>query len=230
MNYGYRIFNWALPNLCVCCRMPIPTPAKVCRSCLCDIKRLDFNNSSNLLHRPDIKALIPNPNFDSLFATCWYQQPVSMWLKNLKFNKQLTCKNALHQLIKAQIKDAQLLPNWQIPEVLIPIPLHWQRRIFRGFNQSEEIWQRAGVPIDTESVTRIKHTKPQSELNKRARKTNIKGAFRCDLKQQYQHVAIVDDIITTGYTVNEVAAQLKLAGVQHISVWVIAISDPTKPT
>ncbi|WP_394227511.1 ComF family protein [Pseudoalteromonas spongiae] len=148
----------------------------------------------------------------------------------MKFNKQLTYKAALHQLIKAQLKDAQAEQNWQTPDVLMPVPLHWQRRVVRGFNQSEEIWQRTGIAVDTQSFTRVKRTKPQSELNKRARKTNIKGAFSCKLTHQYQHVAIVDDIITTGYTVNEIARLLKSAGVKQVSVWVFAISDPAKPS
>lgn len=228
MNYCYRLFNWALPNLCVCCHQPVHAPAKICRICLSDIARLNFKSSANLLHRPDINKLIPNPTFDSLFAVCWYQHPVSAWLKGMKFNKQLTYKAALHQLIKAQLKDAQAEQNWQTPDVLMPVPLHWQRRVVRGFNQSEEIWQRTGIAVDTQSITRVKRTKPQSELNKRDRKTNIKGAFSCNLTHRYQHVAIVDDIITTGYTVNEIARLLKSAGVKQVSVWVFAISDPTK--
>ncbi|MCF6456413.1 phosphoribosyltransferase family protein [Pseudoalteromonas sp. MMG024] len=230
MNYCSRLFNWALPNLCVCCRQPIRAPAKICRVCLSDIERLSFKSSANLLHHPDINKLIPNPTFDSLFAACWYQHPASTWLKGIKFNKQLTYKAALHQLIKAQMKDAQAEQNWQMPDVLMPVPLHWQRRVVRGFNQSEEIWQRTGIAVDTKSIVRTKRTKPQSELNKRDRKTNIKGAFSCELKHQYQHVAIVDDIITTGYTVNEIARLLKSAGVKQVSVWVFAISDPSKPS
>ncbi|WP_372767499.1 ComF family protein [Pseudoalteromonas sp.] len=226
MNFYNKLLNWVLPNLCVSCREQLLAPAKLCRFCLSDIERIAFKDSANLLHHPDIYKLLKSPQFDCLFAVTWYQPPSSFWLKGLKFNKQLIYINALRQLIKQQLKEASNQKNWQHPEVIMPVPLHWFRYFRRGFNQSEEIWRNLNIPIDTQSLIRVKNTKAQSELNKRQRKSNIKGAFSCNLIQPYQHVAIVDDIITTGNTVNELTQLLKKAGVKHVSVWVVAISDP----
>lgn len=227
MNLIKNLLDWALPNTCLYCREPIRAPAKLCRFCLADIERITFKDSADLLHRPDINKLLKSPQFDSLFAVTWYQPPTSEWLKGLKFNKQLIYINAFRQLIKHQLKAAKSYQNWQQPEVIMPVPLHWLRDFHRGFNQSEKIWQNLDIPIDTHSLKRIKRTKAQSELNKRERKSNVSGAFSCNLLRNYQHVAIVDDILTTGNTVNELARLLKAAGVKEVSVWVVAISNPS---
>ena len=227
MNVCKSLLDWALPNTCLCCRERLRHPAKLCRFCLADIERITFKDSANLLHRPDINKLLKSPKFDSLFAVTWYQDPTSQWLKALKFNKQLIYINALRQLIKQQLLAAKRFKNWQQPDVIMPVPLHWLRDFRRGFNQSEEIWQGVNIPIDTHSLVRIRRTKAQSELNKRDRKSNVRGAFNCNLLTRYQHVAIVDDIITTGNTVNELTRLLKNAGVREVSVWVVAISAPS---
>lgn len=112
-----------------------------------------------------------------------------------------------------------------MPEILIPLPLHKWRLFFRGFNQAElltkHLAKSLSIPVDYDALTRIKATKAQSNLGKLARKQNVKGAFEYQAKQPYRHVAIVDDVITTGATVNQVCELLTQAGVTHISVWCI---------
>ena len=110
-----------------------------------------------------------------------------------------------------------------MPGCILPVPLHHRRLKARGFNQSLEcarfIARRLNIPIDTQSVKRIKHTPPQMELPLEVRRRNIRGAFAVSQASYSQHVAVVDDVVTTGSTVNELARMLRRAGVKHIQVW-----------
>ena len=220
-----EIFNGLLPNQCVSCFCNVREPAKLCRTCLNDIELLDIKRSPNLLLRHDIARLIKRPQFDSLFAATWYQPPIDNWLKQFKFNRQWSHQQALRQVLKRQLKKARQSPHWHEPELCVPVPLHWFREFKRSYNQSELLWQSLNLPIDTKVITRTRSTRAQSELNKRQRSQNIRGAFHCELTKPYQHIALLDDVITTGATVNELARLLKSTGVKQVSVWTFAITD-----
>jgi ComF family protein len=113
-----------------------------------------------------------------------------------------------------------------MPDILIPVPLHKQRLVERGFNQSLEISRAVSkqlpVPIDTQCVRRVKSTQAQQTLNITQRKQNIKGCFEMQQSHNYKHVVLIDDVITTGSTVNELAHTLKKSGVEKVGVWSIA--------
>lgn len=106
-------------------------------------------------------------------------------------------------------------------EALVPIPLHGSRRRKRGFNQAEllakELSRRSGIPMEGRLLIRKKRTKPQKELNDRERISNLKNAFSVRKgKISYQKIILVDDIYTTGSTVEEAARILKENGVQTV--------------
>lgn len=227
MKTTNRLLNWLLPNQCLSCHCEVRAPAKLCHTCKNDIELLSFNRSSNLLHRPDIAKLFVQPSFDELLTASWYVDPIASWLKQLKFENKLIYKEAIQQLLKQQLRNARRLSNWQEPELYVTVPLHWVRQLQRGYNQSEQIWQFLS-PLQTNIICRQRPTKAQSELNKKSRKSNISGAFRYNLQQQYKHVAILDDIITTGSTVNEIAKLLKSNGAETVSVWTAAITPANK--
>jgi len=128
---------------------------------------------------------------------------------------------------------AQLLANTLInrptplPEVLIPVPMaHW-RRAARGFNQSMEIGcdlaRHFGLKLDPAALVKIRNTAPQAELSRQQRRTNLGGVFEFRRRSPVPAtVALIDDVMTTGSTVNECARVLKQAGVEEVSVWVVA--------
>jgi ComF family protein len=109
---------------------------------------------------------------------------------------------------------------WQA-EVLIPIPLHSSRRRKRGYNQAallaREISKRCGIPVEEHLLYRVKKTKAQKELNDQERQTNLKHAFSVRKGEiPYQTVILVDDIYTTGSTIDAAAAVLKENGIQTV--------------
>ena len=113
-----------------------------------------------------------------------------------------------------------------LPECIVPIPLSNGRIRGRGFNQSMEIARpvsrKLGIPLKPGLLERIRNTPPQSKLDIRERRRNIRNAFRFNGKASPGHVAIIDDVVTTGSTVNEAARILRLAGAKRIEVWSVA--------
>ena len=112
-----------------------------------------------------------------------------------------------------------------LPKLVIPVPLHPKRLKERGFNQSQligkSIAKTLNIPCSTKGVKRIVNTQAQSGLNSTERKRNIKNAFSVE-RSLPDHIAIVDDVVTTGMTVSELARQARKCGVKRIDVWCIA--------
>jgi ComF family protein len=116
-----------------------------------------------------------------------------------------------------------------LPELLIPVPLHRMRLRTRGFNQAMELarhlGQRLAVPVDCRICRRDRRTEPQSLTPLRLRRRNLRGAFSVTGELPAgAHVAIIDDVMTTGHTVEELARVLTRAGAGRVEVWVIARS------
>lgn len=116
-----------------------------------------------------------------------------------------------------------------LPECIIPMPLHQKRLVERGFNQAVEISKiiskKIHVPIDYSLCHRTKYTPFQSGLSAKQRKLNLKNAFNISNTKSYQHVAIFDDVVTTGTSVDELAKKLKLSGVKIVEVWALARTE-----
>lgn len=162
------------------------------------------------------------PTFDSAFAPLLYQPPVDFLVKELKFHGRLAVAELLGRWLAEALKNR----TDALPECIIPVPLHLTRLRERGFNQALEIAQpvarRLAIALRFDSVRRIIPTVPQSQLDAQMRRTNVQGAFMVNRPIQARHVAIIDDVTTTGSTVTEIAKALRAAGVERIEVWVCA--------
>lgn len=117
----------------------------------------------------------------------------------------------------------------EAPDVFVPVPVHPSRRRQRGFNQAELLAKKLGeklkIPVDNKCLIRVKKTVPLKELGARQRAVALKDAFwvRGNIKLPYRHVMLVDDIYTTGGTINECAKALRRAGVERVTFLCIAI-------
>ena len=110
------------------------------------------------------------------------------------------------------------------PEVLLPVPLHWWRQWQRGYNQSALIGRtlsrELGIPMDENLLKRCKATPPQSRLDRRTRKKNLRNAFSLN-EHHYRHVALLDDVVTTGATAEAITRALMRSGVETVEIWAI---------
>lgn len=149
-----------------------------------------------------------------------YEFPVDASIKALKFRRKLFYGPALAELL---CRECQHLPD-DIDAVL-PVPLHWRRRWLRGFNQADEIStpvaRHLNVPL-IRNVRRVRATPFQSGLGARERTKNLRGAFDVRGELLAKHVLIIDDVITTGATVRQLARVLHQAGVGKVSALAVA--------
>ena len=149
-----------------------------------------------------------------------YEFPVDAAIKAFKFRRKLFYAPALAQLLLAACES--LPPD---VDAVLPVPLHWRRRWFRGFNQAEElarpVAQHLAAPLLT-NVARRRPTRSQSGLNATKRARNLRSAFSVGGKLTSEHVLIVDDVITTGATIHEIARAIRHAGATRVSALAVA--------
>lgn len=127
----------------------------------------------------------------------------------------------------------EALPREEQFDVIVPMPLHWRKRLQRGFNQAEllakVVSRRSGVGI-TNALRRRKQTDPQAGLTRSQRRTNVAGAFEVSRREQVEgrHVLLIDDVLTTGATAGACAAALKRAGARRVTLLTLARADRRK--
>jgi len=230
------IYNWLKNNLiskqCLLCLSPTNNKHLLCAGCEkdlpentyhCIICAIPFTTSqSNALELVCGKCQKHPPNYTTSVIPHIYAAPLKQLITQLKFHGNLSYAPLLAQNFINSItrrKD-------KLPECIIPVPLHTQRLHERGFNQAIElariIANQLNIPLNYSFCQREKSTPFQSGLSAKQRMQNLKNAFSITKQHSYKHVAIFDDVVTTGTTVNELARKLKQSGVEIIEVWAIA--------
>ena len=188
----------SLPRLperrCEVCALPLAS-GKICGACLADA-----------------------PEYDAVASSCGYAFPVDALIQRYKYGGDLTLAPAL----------SALLIDAAAPRVdlIVAMPLSRARLRSRGFNQAQElarhVARRLRIPLAADAVRKIADTPPQATLPWKARARNVRGAFVCDADLTGKHVAVVDDVMTTGATLNELARNLKAAGAAKVTGWIVA--------
>lgn len=162
------------------------------------------------------------PYFDRTVAAFAYDFPVDKLVQALKFNEHLALARSLARTLGLRIVVR--------PDGIVPMPLHPARLRERGFNQSLELARHLArqldIPLLSHAVQRVRDTPPQAGLRWKERKKNLRQAFSCDGAVAGKHIAIVDDVMTTGASLNELAKVLKAAGARDVSAWVVARTLP----
>lgn len=205
-----RAFDNALmPLRCVFCGIRTRPPERyICEGCYGDLQKIPSPPP------PESSPL----EFD--VAAVAYAFPVDVAIKAMKFQRRLFYAPAFAELL---CTAARALPD-DIDAVL-PVPLHWRRRWFRGFNQAVEIARPVakclGVPL-VGNVRRKRATPFQSGLSARERARNLRSAFVVRGLLPFRHVLIIDDVITTGTTVRQLARVMRRAGVKKVSALAVA--------
>jgi len=212
---------------CFLCSSPSDGQQTICRACL---KDLAYNaDACPACAKPNTASRLcadclnqPQTFMDSIRTLFQYHYPVNRLIQHMKFKQGLDIANHLGgMLAELFFKD-----NTDLPDCIVAVPLHSRRLIARGYNQSVElarpISKELGVKLDTSFCRRIRATLPQADLPAKKRKGNVRNAFSVTGACSYDHVLLIDDVITTGSTVNELARTLGLAGVHRIDVLAVA--------
>ena len=174
-------------------------------------------------------CLQQEPAWDRMVIIGRYNEPLSTLIHRFKFQKQFQLDRTLARLLYLAIREARRNHQLPLPEVILPVPLHHVRQWQRGYNQADllarQLSQWINIPVKNNLITRTNRTPTQRGLSAKDRRQNLKNAFQLSAKARdfpYRHVALIDDVITTGATLNEIAKLLRKANVTHIQVWGLA--------
>ena len=206
-------------EICLSCYQALPHNDNFCTRCALPLAD-DIENK--VLCGRCIKRL---PQFDYSLSLFRYEGEIIKLIHQLKFGEKISYARSIGEMLLFLFEDVSL-PEQSKPDCIIPVPLHKKRLRQRGYNQSTEIARvisrKTGIPIAHDVVKRERNTTMQTGLKAKERHKNIRGAFNIIERKNYKHVLIIDDVVTTGSTVNELAKELKKNGVDKIGVLSIA--------
>lgn len=201
---------------------PVANPSRRCRYCAIPIATDDRACGTCLQKRPA---------FDRTLVACDYIAPLDQLVLALKFGRRLAIAPALAQMLASTL---ELPDSYPLPDILIPVPLSRQRLAQRGFNQALEIAKPlarlTAIPLYPTLLQRVRDTTAQTRLHPNQRLHNIAHAFALNSdyadKISNRHIGVVDDVMTTGATLHEIAACLKRQGAQRVTNIVFARTPP----
>lgn len=224
LNNCRNIAQSALPQACLLCGARV-AGSLICRACGDDMPALPAARCPQCaLPAPDGhlcgRCLKHPPSFRHTVAAHAYAFPLDALVKHFKYGGNLGladwCADSL----------ARALAGTPMPDVVLPMPLHDTRLAQRGFNQAAEIARRLaprlGVPWLARGCRRVRDTPPQAGLDLGARRRNLRGAFDCRADLAGKRVALLDDVMTSGASLDELARTALKAGATEVWAWVVA--------
>jgi ComF family protein len=218
--------RWLLPPRCLLCGAPGSNDLDLCADCAAELPRNRLCCARCALPLPAPAALCGHcqrhpPPWDAAWAPFRYAWPLDRLESRYKFAAELAAGRALGALWLGEPTPVAL------PQLLVPVPLHRARLRRRGYNQALELAKplarHLGVPLRHDVLQRLRATDAQTELDAAARRRNVRGAFAVrEVIALPAHVAVLDDVMTTGATLAECARVLKRAGAARVDVWALA--------
>ncbi|HEY0268818.1 MAG TPA: ComF family protein [Methyloradius sp.] len=223
-------FNQFLfPQACLLCAASDGGELAICQDCLTDLPRHTIDQCPQCALPAYQNQLCGHciaspPAFDTTNALFRYEFPVDAMLQRYKYQHLLNMAQTFAQMI---LND---LPNAKLPDLIIPMPLHPLRLKERGFNQSLEIARIVGktlnIKVDAQVCSRIKPSPPQASLPLKERVKNMQSAFACNTTLDGLNIALIDDVMTTGASLNSLSKTVKKAGASNVECWVVARTLP----
>lgn len=236
MNLFNTLFNRFLPQTCSCCaslihynslsmlceecRYALPWLGDACLVCAIPLADCISSICGQCIKDP--------PDFSSAKIPFRYDYPLDRIILDFKFQQQLSkCKTLSHLMLDYLHDEYQYQ---QLPEALVPVPMYWKRQFKRGFNQSEQLAHALGkffqLPVLSQVCFRKHHKKAQKDSDKHTRENNLRNAFSVNDRTLHliknKHLALIDDVVTTGATVREVSKLLIKQGAASVVVWALA--------
>ena len=202
-------------DLCMTCYRQLPRNTDCCYQCA------EVFATSSTSPRICGQCLSRRPAFDETHAPFLHQAAIRYLITRLKFNADYKNARLLGLLLAEYVSQAA-----ERPELIVPVPLHRSRYRERGFNQSIEIARtvsrQLAIPLDLQTCRRQRDTPHQTGLSAKLRRKNLHQAFVLTKPLHVRHVALLDDVMTTGTTAHELALILKKSGVSRVDVWACA--------
>lgn len=222
-----EIYDFFLPRICPCCEKKLGLSEKmVCADCLRKLssvkdERLELEFEKKFCSKKIISGFRSVYIFEK-------DTEIQNVIHALKYENRFKIGLFLGDILGKRIKEE--MANWQI-NAIIPVPLHKLKRAERGYNQSlyiaEGLSKRTNIPVLNDAVKRKRFTQSQTKLNLSEREKNVKDAFsiRRPDKIQSKNILLIDDVITTGATINECGSVLLKGGAKSVYAASVAIAD-----
>ncbi len=199
-------------DLCVGCATELPRIECGCRQCGIPLEHDSLCGD----------CLIAPPTFLRCIAPLRYEPPISHLVGSFKYQSNFNHGRILSQLLIERLRQENALAI----DAMIPVPLHWWRRWRRGFNQTEliadELSRALQLPMQSRWLHKIRGGAPQQHLDAEARQRNLRDAFACNRDLNGLHLAVIDDVVTTGATANAIARLLRARGAASVQIWALA--------
>lgn len=215
-----------IPVVCILCDQYLSEAELLCDHCYTLLQTLKHGCKVCAKPLRDLEQTICNdcqrdpPEFDKIYTAFAYVEPLQHILHNFKYYNALYLKSLITKLLQAAP-----IPHNQIG-CLVPVPLSKQKLQQRGYNQAailgKELAKQLSVQYNANLIKKILHTTNQVDLTGDARRKNLCNAFACIDDIAVSTVTLIDDIVTTGSTVNEISKVLKARGVNSVNVWCVA--------
>jgi ComF family protein len=191
------------PPFCTVCATPL---ASTCVPSIC----------GNCLRKP--------PAYHHTIAGWQYRWPLDRLIHAFKFHHQFSLLPVLAKPLLDRLRDQPA------PDILIPMPLHPQRLRQRGYNQAlllaQHLSRQMKLPVLKTACQRTRHTTEQSGLSRAERVSNLRHAFICAAAVRGQHIALIDDVMTSGSSAHWLAQALLTAGASSVNCWILARTPP----
>ncbi|MBT8120825.1 MAG: ComF family protein [Gammaproteobacteria bacterium] len=229
MELAHKLLSHLFPSRCILCQKALHQVIELCPECYTSLPHNESCCQRCALPLPEElgnsilcgRCISKAPAFDYAHSLFRYEGSVIGMVHQLKFGEKISHARSIGEMLWAR-----LLQTGESPDCLLPVALHDSRLRQRGFNQSIEISRvmakKSGIPVEYDAVARHRRTSAQTGLDAKLRKKNLKGAFAVVRTIAYEHVLIIDDVMTTGATVDELARLLKNNGVMRVGVLTIA--------
>ncbi len=208
-------------EVCHYCSEQLIHNSRACQRCALPLKGSEPHICGNCLSHKYY--------FEQVYSPFIYTDEIRYLIRQLKYHNKIHYARTLAGLFIQQSKN---LEDFRLPQQLIPMPMHQHRLRQRGYNQALELTRSLSrhfhIPIDYQSLIRYRSTGLQAGLNARERQKNVRNAFKITTSahkfrlSHVKHIALVDDVMTTGSTLNEAARILKQAGIQRVDGWIMA--------
>ena len=209
-------------QLCSGCQQDLPFNTHACRHCA-----LPVTEGSQFCG----SCLTKPPAYDRCISPFRYEPPVADFIHAFKYRRDFASGGLLAELLVQGLKEHYASSAW--PDLLIPVPMHWRRLWVRGFNHSTQLSKsihrqlKSEITFNPGLLKRVKASTPQSQLNAKERQRNLKGAFKASKQCRGLRIALLDDVITTGSTIDACCDALKKSGAMEVDVWSIARTPAT---
>ena len=197
----------------------------LCAECLNGLERIEHPcfkcGASCTGPGPCGRCQVQPPAYDITITPFKYHPPLTALVHRFKYPRNVTLARPLANLLSQEIVQRR----YPLPQLLIPVPLHWTRLLWRGFNQSVELARHISsaldIPISRNLVYRNRKTTSQTLLPFRQRQHNISNCFALRRPLNVASVAIVDDVVTSGATVDQMSQELRKKGAAQVQVWAL---------